>query len=228
MTADASGMSLAHYFSWTNTSSPADLQVLSNASTLLKARDAAGRTPLHFAAQRGNIPVMEYLLSQYDDPARMQPDREGNTPLHEAVQSSRAPAAIELLLAHGFLLEQRNKEGHTAAQHAVLWGTVDAVKTLLERDPGGSTAWRGRDGKGMLALARRTENLDVEAWLLGRAYGEDETREQEVAMLGDTGRILVDIGVWTTVEAMVILSTTIMVVLALLLDGFLPYLYEGS
>jgi hypothetical protein len=52
VTVDARGMTLAHYFSWTSTSFPADFSVLPNVDTLLKARDAVGRTPLHFAAQR--------------------------------------------------------------------------------------------------------------------------------------------------------------------------------
>lgn len=100
----------------------------------------------------------------------MQPDNGGNTPLHEAVQSSRAPAAIVLLLAHGFHLEQRNTEGHTAVPHAALWETLPAMNILLEQSPGDIT-WTSKDGKSMLALARQTENVDVEAWL-NRQYGD--------------------------------------------------------
>lgn len=221
ITKDARGMTLAHYFSWTSTSSPADLQLLPNITTLLKARDASGRTPLHYAAQRGNILVMEYLLSQYQNPASMQPDGEGNTPLHEAVQSSRAPAAIALLLAQGFRLEQRNNEGHTTIQHAALWGTVPAVKMLLEQDPG-AVAWRDKDGRGMIALARQTENVDVEAWLKLQ-YGE-EAEGQDMSMAWDTGRISAGIKVWRMVRTITVPpSVMIPILLALLLGHLLSF-----
>lgn len=220
MTKDAGGMTLAHYFSWTCASSPADFQVLPNIDNLLKARDEAGRTPLHFAAQRGNIPVMEYLLSQYQVPASMQPDSEGNTPLHEAVQSSRAPAAITLLLAHGFSLEQRNEKGHTVFQHAVLWGTVPATQMLFERDPG-FIAWRDKDGQNMLTLARQTENVDVEAWL-EKHFGKEDTRLQGVSTIRDIDEIPAGIGVWRTAETMVTLSIPITIMLALLLSCMFP------
>ncbi|KAL8752838.1 MAG: hypothetical protein Q9199_005462 [Rusavskia elegans] len=228
ITTDTGGMTLAHYFSWTSTSSPTDFQVLPNVKMHLKARDGAGRTPLHFAAQRGNIPVMEYLLSQYQHAASMQPDNEGNTPLHEAVQSSRAPAALTLLLAHGFSLEQRNKEGHTAVQHAVLWGTVPATEMLFERDPR-VLAWRGGERRGVLALARRTENVDVEEWLLGRRFGEEEEEEEEEEETGvhdgasmpvGTGQIsFARFGGWRILEEKrVALSVTLTVLLAVLLS----------
>jgi hypothetical protein len=161
---------------------------------------------------------MEYLLSQYQSPANTQPDREGNTPLHEAVQSSRAPAAIALLLAQGFRLEQRNYKCHTAIQHAALWGTVPAVKMLLERDPR-AIAWRDKDGRDMLALARQTDNVDVETWL-EKQYGEEGAGAQDVSMVCDTGCISAGIKVWRTVRTIGTPSVVIQVLLALLL-GYL-------
>ncbi|KAL8861174.1 MAG: hypothetical protein Q9178_002390 [Gyalolechia marmorata] len=211
ITTDASGMTLAHYFSWTHQSSPTDFQ-FPNISTHLKARDAAGRTPLHFASQRGNIPVMQYLLSQYQYPARMQPDNQGNTVVHEAVQSSRAPAALALLSMHGFSLKQRNNGGHTPAQYAVLWGTVAATEMLLDRDPG-----VGEGKRGLVALARRTENLDVEAWLLGRGSGEED-EDEDVNWgrdeLGDMGQIdFAGVGGWRVIgETIMMFLVTITIV----------------
>ncbi|KAL8919868.1 MAG: hypothetical protein Q9172_004773 [Xanthocarpia lactea] len=227
ITTDASGMTLAHYFSWTHQSSPTDFQ-FPNISTHLRARDAAGRTPLHFASQRGNIPVMQYLLSQYQYPARMQPDNQGNTALHEAVQSSRAPAALALLLMHGFSLKQRNNGGHTPAQYAVLWGTVAATEMLLDSDPG-----VGEGKRGLVALARRTENVDVEAWLLGRGSGkedEDEDENRGRDELGDMGQIdFARVGGWRVIgETMVMFLVTITIVYRHLLLGvliLLPYLF---
>ena len=215
ITIDANGMTLAHYFSWTSTSSPSDFQLLPKLNTLLKARDAKGRTPLHFAAQRGNIPVMEYLLSQYQDPARIQPDSEGNTPLHEAVQSSRATAAIHLLLEQGFCLEQRNHEGHAAVQHAALWGTVPAMRILLGRDPG-AVAWRDKNGRGMDALARQTENVDVAAWL-EKQSGNDRTRTQSMLVNGNIRHVRAGILAKRLVRIVSTLPILVRILVALLL-----------
>ncbi|KAI4217657.1 MAG: hypothetical protein LQ351_000253 [Letrouitia transgressa] len=220
ITMDANGMTLAHYFSWTNASSPSDFQVLPNLNTLLKARDVKGRTPLHFAAQRGNIPVMEYLLSQYQNPTCIQPNRERNTPLHEAVQSSRAPAAINLLREHGFSLEQRNNEGHAAVQHAALWGTVPAMRILMSRDPG-AIAWRDKDERGIDALARQTENVEVAAWLETQ-FGEEGTRTQSTLIKRNTRRVRAGIRIWRLVEIAITPSTGFRILVALLLVLYSP------
>ena len=226
ITPDAKGMTLAHYFSWTSTSSPTDFQ-FPNLTKHLITRDAAGKTPLHFASQRGNIPVMKFLLSQYQNPATMQPDNEGNTALHEAVQSSRAPAALALLLSHGFSIEQRNKEGHSVVQYAVLWGTVAAMETLF-----GCLAWRDDDAKGMIALARKTENEEVEAWLLERGYGGDETGRGlgEAGLRRDVGPIeFARVGRWRRIgKNMLIFIVTMTIVYTGVAVAWLFLFYEEN
>lgn len=130
----------------------------------------------------------------------------GNTPLHEAVQSSRAPAAIRLLFEQGFRLEQRNNEGHMAIQHAALGETMPAVKMLLGRDPG-AIAWRDKYGRGLLALARQTENEVEES--LQTQYGEGGLGIRVYPLHGT---------VWRRERNIVTPSVVIRIFLELLLD----------
>lgn len=167
---DVRGMNLAHYFSWTNSSIPADFQCLSNLETLLDCRDAEGRTPLHLAAHRGNIAVMEYLLLQTSRSDHRLPDSKGNTAMHHAVLSVRAPDAIRLLLSQNFLLDARNHKGHTPTQHAARHGTVEALSFLIECSPALVTC-QGTHDDGLLALAEGFDNVKVVAWLISK-FGE--------------------------------------------------------
>ena len=172
MPTDVRGMNLAHYFSWTNSSVPADFQCLPNVRALLGCHDADGRTPLHLAAHRGNIAVMEYLLSQSPSRDHALTDNKGNTTMHQAVLSVRAPDAIKLLLSHNFSLNVRNHKGHTPIQHAARYGTVEALSFLIERDPALVTC-QDTHGHGLLALAEGFENKKVVAWLISK-FGEQE------------------------------------------------------
>ena len=165
--ADARGMNLAHYFSWTNSSTPSDIQCLPCVSSILCHSDAEGRKPIHLAAQRGNIAVVEFLLSQTASPLNTLVDNDGNTLGHHAVLSVRALDVIRLLLSRGHRLEAQNRKGHTPLQHAACWGTAEAPSYLLELDPDSLTA-RDARGNDLLALARSAENERVETWLLSR------------------------------------------------------------
>jgi ankyrin repeat protein len=170
MPADVRGMNLVHYFSWTNSSVPADFQCLPNVRALLDCRDAEGRTPIHLAAHRGNIAVMKYLLSENTSRDYALPDNKGNTAMHQAVLSVRAPDAIKLLLSHKYRLDVRNHKGHTPIQHAARCGTVEALSFLIEHEPALITCQDTR-GHGLLALAEGFENRKVVAWLISK-FGE--------------------------------------------------------
>ena len=75
-----------------------------DASARLDVRNESGQTPLHAAAGKGNVKLVETLLDRGADPnaglSGGNPNARGATPLHDAVLSGSAPV-ITLLLHRG-------------------------------------------------------------------------------------------------------------------------------
>ena len=96
---DAEGMSISHYLAWSSRSAPQTFQRgrLCDEAELL-AVDALGRNCLHFAAARGNLGVLAYLVSRVGVDDLEKRDVNGRTPLHYAGRSSREAGVIEILM----------------------------------------------------------------------------------------------------------------------------------
>ncbi|XP_073031955.1 acyl-CoA-binding domain-containing protein 1-like [Primulina eburnea] len=77
----------------------------------LNLKDSEGRTPLHWAVDRGHINVTSLLLNKNADVNIK--DNEGQTALHYAALCDRASLA-ELLVKHGADIEIKDIEGNTA------------------------------------------------------------------------------------------------------------------
>lgn len=90
------------------------------------------RTALHFAAQYGNVPVLELLLARgvpWDAP-----DAGGVTPLIDACGfglTKNAPA-VELLLARGANISATNNEGNKPIHLAAAVGKTEVLTVLLK------------------------------------------------------------------------------------------------
>ncbi|WOL00026.1 hypothetical protein Cni_G08739 [Canna indica] len=76
---------------------PDELLALIANGASVNSRDSEGRTPLHWAVDRGHIGVVEILLNKNGDVNAQ--DNEGQTPLHYAVVCEREEIA-ELLVKH--------------------------------------------------------------------------------------------------------------------------------
>jgi ankyrin repeat protein len=59
--------------------------MLLEANASLDARDVSGRTPIHLAASRGHVAVLEVLLTHPKCDIYTE-DKQGNTPLHVAAR----------------------------------------------------------------------------------------------------------------------------------------------
>lgn len=81
-----------------------------NFSTLF---DESGLTLLHWAADRGNFEISEFLLKNFSDPNAK--DFEGQTPLHFAVSCSHFEI-VKLLLKFGADAKIQNSDGQTAVE----------------------------------------------------------------------------------------------------------------
>ena len=96
---DGEGMSISHYLDWSSRSTPQTFQRgrLCDEAGLL-AVDALGRTCLHFAAARGNLGVLAYLVGRVEVDDLSKRDVNGKTPFHYADRSSREAGVIEILM----------------------------------------------------------------------------------------------------------------------------------
>lgn len=97
-TPDAEGMSISHFLAWSSrTTLLTFLRARSCDEADLLAVDASGRNCLHFAAARGNLRVLEYLVSRVGPDDVVRGDAHGRTPVDHAGGSSRAVAVVDVL-----------------------------------------------------------------------------------------------------------------------------------
>lgn len=127
------GMTILQYVSWSSKSSPEHFLLHLRQGQILPfvSRDAEGRSVLHFAAQRGNLGILNFVLSlsgHVDVDAR---DIRGQTPLHYAVQCKRTET-IDLLVARGSRVRAIDTNGCTVLHCAAMHNNVAAIKRLLE------------------------------------------------------------------------------------------------
>jgi ankyrin repeat protein len=99
---------------------------------LLNSRQpSSGDTPLHLAAQSGNVLVVEFLLTNGANVNVLNNSRW--TPLHVAVALGNRRIA-ELLLAHGGEVDRKNADGATPLFLAADRGYLGIVQALLDRN----------------------------------------------------------------------------------------------
>jgi uncharacterized protein len=129
----------------------------------VKARNAAGDTPLHRAAEKGMRSLAESLLARGAEVnARA---KNGETPLHFAALDADASVA-ELLLDAGADASARNEDGESVLMWAALSGHIAVAQRLLAR---GADA-NAKDRKGSLPLHAAADggHLELARLLLSR------------------------------------------------------------
>ncbi|KAK8026109.1 hypothetical protein PG990_003932 [Apiospora arundinis] len=94
----------------------------------LAASEERWLRPLHMAAQRGNLRILEILARH--SPDLNDGDSHGRTPLIHAVQGGH-PEAVSILLASGAQLDRVDRERRSALHWAVLHRRRDVLEVLL-------------------------------------------------------------------------------------------------
>ena len=108
------------------------LRTLEDHGAFFDRVDNAGRTPLHWAAQSGQIATCEDLLdSQQVD--RSAADRDGQTPLWTAITNCQWEV-VDLLLRAGVSVEESNKSGQTPLSWAAEKGNDAITRKLVDYD----------------------------------------------------------------------------------------------
>jgi ankyrin repeat protein len=154
MAPDTSGMTIVQYAAWSSKSEPRHLVPYLRSGEIYPflARDYAGRLLLHFAAHRGNIPMLEYLLSLPHDIGLKVRDMGGQSALHYAVQSKRTEA-INLLVSNGADLNAVDIKGWTVLHCAAARNNLPAVERVVKLC-GKKFLWsQDRDGRTPAELA---------------------------------------------------------------------------
>ncbi|MCG9130377.1 VCBS repeat-containing protein [Candidatus Poribacteria bacterium] len=93
-------------------------------------KDIVGRTPLHIAAEKGNIDVAMFLI---ENGANVNvADANGNTPLVFIINKTGNLNITERLLEKGASINLQNRTGETALMYAAWHGHSAIVQLLLE------------------------------------------------------------------------------------------------
>ena len=98
-----------------------------DAAALLNAKNTAGKTVLHIAAQTGNLPFLSLFLAHHAD--INSDDATGRTPLVEAVRYGKT-SAIMLLLKNGASPDRQDIQGRTALHAAVGLAPISVITAL--------------------------------------------------------------------------------------------------
>ena len=117
------------------------------------------RTPLHSAANRENLEVVQKLI-EYDADIHAE-DETGWTPLHWASRGSyfKDGSVLRLLLEHGANVNTRRKDGRTPLHVASYYGPVEVVRLLLEL--GADVEAKGNKGKTALQVASERRRDEI-------------------------------------------------------------------
>ncbi len=96
--------------------------------SLSDAKDAAGWTPLHYAATRDNAQFTRMIVEAGADVNATATG--GETPLHIAARTGKL-GALQTLLAHGADMSLQNEKGQTPLDIAVEFRRSDFIQTLM-------------------------------------------------------------------------------------------------
>jgi hypothetical protein len=167
-TTDKMGMTMLHYAAWSSKSAPEHLSPYFQPREpySFMCRDKSGRSLVHLACQRGNAPLLRYLLDLPIDIGFGTRDVMGRSALHYAVRSrKRAESIIDLLVACGVDPRSTDVDGRSALHYAAGWNNVPALGKLVELC--GPLALSDHDKDGMMPhmVACRSESLEATAFL---------------------------------------------------------------
>ena len=134
---------------------------LEKSTAALDTIDITRRSPLSWAAQKGDAKAVRVLLEYGADPNNN--DNTNMTPLHYAAQA-KTPKCLLLLIKHGARITQQTR-GWTALHYACnIHDDLAYIKPLLEH--GADANKRTYVGKTALSLAILQTHLKCAAWLI--------------------------------------------------------------
>lgn len=98
-------------------------------SAVPATRNASGKSPLHLAAEAGNIKALTKILQEEADPNER--DFSFNSPLHLAAAANQ-PECVKVLLSYGAEWQVLNNKGKSSLHEAAAKGSLFAAQALVE------------------------------------------------------------------------------------------------
>ncbi|KAI4280572.1 MAG: hypothetical protein L6R35_005863 [Caloplaca aegaea] len=144
------------------------LDVLERSTADLDVLDATGRSPLSWAAQRGEVAAVKLLLAYGANPNNI--DTTKMTPMHYAAQATK-PVCLQPLLGNGATITQQAR-GWTALHYICTFHDDTAYIRLL-LDHGADVNTRTYVGKTALSLAIIRNHVKGAAFLIGKGADLD-------------------------------------------------------
>lgn len=139
-------------------------QIITQHGAMLDALTLNKETPLHLAAERGQLQVCNILLELKSDANAL--DNHGQTPLLLAAQNDHSEI-VKLFLRHKpELVSLANKDGFNCAHIAAMKGSVGVIKELMKFNKTLITSAKTKSGCTPLHLAAEGGHGDVVQVLL--------------------------------------------------------------
>ncbi|KAL8988055.1 MAG: hypothetical protein Q9177_002810 [Variospora cf. flavescens] len=144
------------------------LEELERSTADLDVLDATGRSPLSWAAQRGEVEAVKLLLAYGANPNNI--DSTKMTPMHYAAQATK-PVCLQPLMGNGATITQQAR-GWTALHYICSFHDDTAYIRLL-LDHGADVNTRTYVGKTALSLAIIRNHVKGAAFLIGKGADLD-------------------------------------------------------
>lgn len=134
-----------------------DVSTLRDINIDVNLKDTVGRTPLHIAAEKGNIDVAMFLI---ENGANVNvADTNGNTPLVFIINKTGNPKVTQRLLEKGASVNAQNRTGETALMYAAWHGYSAIVQLLLENRA--DVTLKNKQGNTALTLAESKGHPEI-------------------------------------------------------------------
>ena len=178
---DSEGTSLTHLLAWSSQTTVHTFERGRACDTAcLWSADHLGRTCLHYAAAKGNIDVLKYLLAKISPHGLDATDKFGRTAVHYTARSSRMMAALRLLLDSGANLYAKDLGFQSILHHAAEQRKVEAVQQLVALDFGFELLFPDFKGSWPHQLAKRETSFDVYLYLKGLKLMKELSRSASI------------------------------------------------